>query len=49
MFFLGMSIRKLVKDGLVMKRSITIHSRSRARRHAESKRRGTFFKINKTK
>ena len=42
-FFLGMSIRKLIKDGLVMKRSTTIHSRSRARRHAESKRRGILI------
>ena len=38
-----MSIRKLIKDGLVMKRSTTIHSRSRARRHAESKRRGNVI------
>merc|ERR1712159_466997 len=35
-----MSIRKLIKDGLLMKRSTTIHSRSRARRHDASKRRG---------
>ena len=35
-----MSIRKLVKDGLIMKKNITIHSRSRARRHLESKRKG---------
>merc|ERR1712080_729494 len=35
-----MSIRKLIKDGLVMKRATTIHSRSRARRFAESKRKG---------
>ncbi|EGR30783.1 hypothetical protein IMG5_123700 [Ichthyophthirius multifiliis] len=34
------SIRKLIKDGLVMKRSTVIHSRSRARRHLEAKRKG---------
>ena len=45
--FLGMSIRKLVKDGLIMKKNITIHSRSRARRHLESKRRGLNHNMNK--
>ena len=35
-----MSIRKLIKDGLVMRRLRTIHSRARARSHLESKRRG---------
>jgi large subunit ribosomal protein L19e len=39
------SIRKLIKDGLVMKRSTIIHSRSRARRHLEAKRKGLFFFI----
>jgi hypothetical protein len=38
---IGMSIRKLIKDGLVMKRMhSTIHSRSRARRHLDAVRRG---------
>jgi len=36
----GMQIRKLIRDGLVMKRSTTIHSRARARRHNEAKRKG---------
>ena len=35
-----MAIKKLVKDGLIMKRTVQIHSRSRARRHLESKRKG---------
>ncbi|KAL4445679.1 hypothetical protein ABPG74_006230 [Tetrahymena malaccensis] len=34
------SIRKLIKDGLVMKRSTVIHSRSRARAFLEAKRKG---------
>jgi large subunit ribosomal protein L19e len=34
------SIRKLVKDGLVMKRKNIVHSRARARLHAEAKRKG---------
>merc|ERR1712149_121791 len=44
-----MSIRKLIKDGLVMKRSTTIHSRSRARRYAESKRKGRHTGTGKRK
>merc|ERR1712080_204720 len=44
-----MSIRKLIKDGLVIKRSTTIHSRSRARRFAESKRRGRHTGYGKRK
>merc|ERR1711981_508146 len=35
-----MSIRKFIKDGLIMRRNITIHSRARARTHDEAKRRG---------
>ncbi|CAD8061736.1 unnamed protein product [Paramecium primaurelia] len=35
-----MSIRKLIKDGLIMRRLRTIHSRARARRYLEAKRRG---------
>lgn len=35
-----MAIKKMVKDGLVMRRNVQIHSRSRARRHLESKRKG---------
>ena len=44
-----MSIRKLIKDGLVMKRSTTIHSRSRVRRYAESKRKGRHTGYGKRK
>jgi large subunit ribosomal protein L19e len=36
-----MSIRKLIKDGLIMRRLRVIHSRARARRYLEAKRRGT--------
>lgn len=35
-----MSVRKLIKDGLIMRKQATIHSRARARRHAEEKRKG---------
>lgn len=37
---LGKNIRKLYKDGLIMRRQVTIHSRSRCRRLAEAKRKG---------
>lgn len=44
-----MSIRKLIKDGLIMRRSITIHSRARARRHLESVRKGRHTGFGKRK
>ena len=34
------SVRKLIKDGLIMKKNIAIHSRARARRLAEEKKKG---------
>jgi large subunit ribosomal protein L19e len=42
---IGRSIRKLVKDGLVMRKAVVIHSRSRARRNFEEKRRGMIISI----
>ena len=33
-------VRKLVKDGLIMKRKQKVHSRARARLHLEAKRKG---------
>lgn len=41
-----MSIRKLIKDGLIMRRSTTIHSRARARRFNEAVRKGWNFYFN---
>jgi large subunit ribosomal protein L19e len=35
-----MSIRKLIKDGLIMRRLREIHSRARTRAYADAKRRG---------
>eukprot|EP01017_Pseudomicrothorax_dubius_P038899 TRINITY_DN58_c0_g1_i1.p1 TRINITY_DN58_c0_g1~~TRINITY_DN58_c0_g1_i1.p1 ORF type:complete len:182 (-),score=55.39 TRINITY_DN58_c0_g1_i1:201-746(-) len=35
-----LSIRKLIKDGLIMKRNVQIHSRARARRFQEARRLG---------
>ena len=33
-------VRKLIKDGLIMKRKQVVHSRARARKHLEAKRLG---------
>ena len=35
-----MAIRKLVRDGLIVRKSFKIHSRTRARLHAERVRKG---------
>ena len=39
-FALGMSIRKLVRDGLIVRKSFRIHARTRARLHKERVRKG---------
>lgn len=36
----GQNIRKLVKDGFIIRKPMKIHSRSRARRALEAKRKG---------
>jgi large subunit ribosomal protein L19e len=33
-------VRKLVKDGYIVRKPQTVHSRSRVRRHLEAKRKG---------
>ena len=45
----GQNIRKLVKDGLVVKRPIAVHSRSRVRRYAEAKAKGRHCGYGKRK
>ena len=40
MFALGKNIRKLYKDGLIMRRQVSMHSRSRVKRHEAEKRKG---------
>ena len=37
---IGQSVRKLIKDGLIIKKPQVIHSRSRVRRAMEAKRKG---------
>ena len=41
------AIRKLVKDGLIIKRQVKMHSRSRGRRYHEAKRRGRHCGLGK--
>jgi len=40
LLFAGQNIRKLIKDGFIIKKPSKIHSRSRARRMKEAKRKG---------
>ena len=44
-----MSVRKLIKDGLIVKKTTVIHSRTRARAFAEAKRRGRHTGAGKRK
>ena len=39
-FFSGQNIRKLVKDGLIIKKPQVVHSRARTRKLLEAKRKG---------
>ena len=43
------AIRKLQKDGLIMRRQVTIHSKTRVRRYHEQKRRGRHQGLGKRK
>jgi ribosomal protein L19E len=38
--FTGKNIRKLYKDGLIMRRQVHMHSTSRVKRYHEAKRKG---------
>ena len=42
-----MSIRKLITDGLIVRRQFAIHSRARAKKHADEKRKGRHTGIGK--
>lgn len=41
-----MSVRKLIKDGIIMRRNMQIHSRARARKKLEEKRKGKLNNFN---
>ena len=40
LILIGKNIRKLFKDGLIMRRQVHMHSRSRVQRYHEAKRKG---------
>merc|ERR1719316_820077 len=42
-------LRKLIKDGLIIKKPVAIHSRARARAHMEAKRKGRHMGMGKRK
>lgn len=44
----GKNIRKLVKDKLIMRRQVQMHSRSRCKAYAEAKRKGKYSTISPT-
>jgi large subunit ribosomal protein L19e len=46
---IGKNIRKLFNDGLIMKRAVAMHSRSRCRRIHEAKRKGRHTGFGKRK
>lgn len=47
--FLGQNIRKLIKDGLIIKKPVAVHSRARARKNAEARRKGRHCGFGKRK
>ena len=43
------NIRKLIKDGFVIRKPVVVHSRARAMRHLEAKRKGRHTGLGKRK
>lgn len=48
-FFLGQNIRKLIKDGLIIKKPVAVHSRARVRKNTEARRKGRHCGFGKRK
>lgn len=47
--FTGQNIRKLIKDGLIIKKPVAVHSRARARKNTEARRKGRHCGFGKRK
>lgn len=47
--FPGQNIRRLVKDGLIIKKPQAVHSRARVRKNAEARRKGRHMGTGKRK
>lgn len=49
MCFVGQNIRKLIKDGLIIKKPVAVHSRARVRKNTEARRKGRHCGFGKRK
>ncbi|XP_029814519.1 60S ribosomal protein L19, partial [Manacus vitellinus] len=47
--FAGQQIRKLIKDGLIIRKPVTVHSRARCRKNTLARRKGRHMGIGKRK
>lgn len=47
--YLGQSVRKLIKDGLIIKKPVAVHSRYRTRKNNEARRKGRHMGHGKRK
>lgn len=47
--FTGQNIRKLIKDGLIIKKPVAVHSRARVRKNTEARRKGRHCGFGKRK
>lgn len=47
--FSGQNIRKLIKDGLIIKKPVAVHSRARVRKNTEARRKGRHCGFGKRK
>lgn len=48
-YFVGQNIRKLIKDGLIIKKPVAVHSRARVRKNTEARRKGRHCGFGKRK
>lgn len=48
-FVTGQNIRKLIKDGLIIKKPVAVHSRARVRKNTEARRKGRHCGFGKRK
>ena len=48
-FISGQNIRKLIKDGLIIKKPVAVHSRARVRKNTEARRKGRHCGFGKRK
>ncbi len=48
-YYLGQSVRKLIKDGLIIKKPVAVHSRFRTRKNIEARRKGRHMGHGKRK